>query len=208
MKKVLVYGDSNTWGDNFLTGERIEDDKQWVNILQKKYKDKFLFYQEGLPGRVAGMEEAEKTYKNGQSTFIATFRTKAPIDVLIISLGTNDLQIKYNRTVEEIIEDLLWYSKELKKIFEDLDDKKKFFKGKMPKIIYILPINFDYLGGAKNIFNEESENKRCEIIDLFKEQGFDLVVGNAMDLVEDGLHLSEKGHRVMAELVERMLPNE
>ena len=36
MKKILIYGDSNTWGDNFFLGKRIDDDKQWANILQKK----------------------------------------------------------------------------------------------------------------------------------------------------------------------------
>ena len=44
MKKVLVYGDSNVWGDNFLTGERIPDDKQWVKILQNKLKKEYIFF--------------------------------------------------------------------------------------------------------------------------------------------------------------------
>lgn len=63
MKKVLVYGDSNVWGDNFLTGERIPDDKQWVKILQNKLKNEYIFFQEGLPGRIAGSEEQEKNIK-------------------------------------------------------------------------------------------------------------------------------------------------
>ena len=54
MKKVLIYGDSNVWGDNFITGIRIPDDKQWVNILQEKVKDNYILLQEGLPGRLAG----------------------------------------------------------------------------------------------------------------------------------------------------------
>lgn len=97
MKKVLVYGDSNTWGDNFLTGERIPDDKQWVNILNKKYENKYLFLQEGLPGRIAGNEDIAKPFKNGKDTFLTVFRTNAPVDYLIIALGTNDLQIKYKK---------------------------------------------------------------------------------------------------------------
>ena len=75
MKKVLVYGDSNVWVDNFLTGERIPDDKQWVKILQNKLKKEYIFFQEGLPGRIAGSEEQEKKYKNGKDNFISTFRT-------------------------------------------------------------------------------------------------------------------------------------
>lgn len=49
MKKVLIYGDSNTWGDNFILGKRIPDENQWPNILQKSLNDKFKIIQEGLP---------------------------------------------------------------------------------------------------------------------------------------------------------------
>lgn len=45
MKKILIYGDSNTWGDNFITGERIPEEKQWVNILRTKYENKYRFFQ-------------------------------------------------------------------------------------------------------------------------------------------------------------------
>lgn len=205
MKKILVYGDSNTWGDNFITGKRIPDDKQWVNILRKKYDNKYLFLQEGLPGRLAGNEELIKKYKNGQETFISTFRTNAPVDTIIISLGTNDLQLKYNKTSEKIINDLLWYKEKLEESFSDEEDKIKYFNGKMPKIIYILPINFDYLVNAKVIFDIECERKRQEIIEYFKSQNIKIVTANDMDLFEDGIHLSYQGHEDMAKLVAKEL---
>lgn len=205
MKKILVYGDSNTWGDNFITGKRIPDDKQWVNILRKKYDNKYLFLQEGLPGRLAGNEELIKKYKNGQETFISTFRTNAPVDTIIISLGTNDLQLKYNKTSEKIINDLLWYKEKLEESFSDEEDKIKYFNGKMPKIIYILPINFDYLVNANMIFNSECERKRQEIIEYFKKQNINIITANDMDLFDDGIHLSYQGHENMAKLVAKEL---
>ena len=168
VKKVLIYGDSNTWGDNFITGKRIPDEKQWVNILKNKYSKDYMFLQEGLPGRLAGNEEKFKPYKNGKDTFILTFRTNAPVDIVIIALGTNDLQIKYNKKSKDIINDLLWYKNKLEESFADEEDKIKYFNNKMPKIIYILPINFDYKVNASVIFEEESEEKRQEIIKYFK----------------------------------------
>lgn len=133
MKKILVYGDSNTWGDNFITGKRIADEKQWVNILREKYSNDYMFLQEGLPGRLAGNEEETKIYKNGQDTFISTFRTNAPVDTIIISLGTNDLQLKYNKSSEKIINDLLWYKEKLEESFSDEEDKKNILIIKCPK---------------------------------------------------------------------------
>ncbi|MCI6107230.1 MAG: hypothetical protein SOU84_04260 [Candidatus Faecimonas sp.] len=207
MKKILIYGDSNTWGDNFITGERIPEEKQWVNILRTKYGNKYQFFQEGLPGRIAGNEETIKTYKNGKDTFISTFRTNAPVDKIIIALGTNDLQIKYQKTKDKIIEDLLWYKKQIEESYADLEDQKKYFNDKkLPEIIYILPINFDYQDKASVIFDKESEEKRQQIIREFqKDKKLKTIVANDLELFDDGIHLNYQGHEQMASLVERFL---
>ena len=207
MKKILIDGDSNTWGDNFITGERIPEEKQWVNILRTKYENKYRFFQEGLPGRIAGNEETIKTYKNGKDTFISTFRTNAPVDKIIIALGTNDLQIKYQKTKDKIIEDLLWYKKQIEESYADLEDQKKYFNDKkLPEIIYILPINFDYQDKASVIFDKESEEKRQQIIKEFqKDKKLKTIVANDLELFDDGIHLNYQGHEQMASLVERFL---
>ena len=207
MKKILIYGDSNTWGDNFITGERIPEEKQWVNILRTKYENKYRFFQEGLPGRIAGNEETIKTYKNGKDTFISTFRTNAPVDKIIIALGTNDLQIKYQKTKDKIIEDLLWYKQQIEESYADLEDQKKYFNDKkLPEIIYILPINFDYQDKASVIFDKESEEKRQQIIKEFqKDKKLKTIVANDLELFDDGIHLNYQGHEQMASLVERFL---
>lgn len=208
MKKVLVYGDSNVWGDNFLTGERIPDDKQWVKILQNKLKNEYIFFQEGLPGRIAGSEEQEKKYKNGKDNFISTFRTVAPVDIVIIALGTNDLQMKYKKSSKSIINDLLWYEKQLEQSYEDLEDRKKYFVNeKMPRVIYILPVNFDYKVNASVIFDEQSEQKRQEIIDYFSKNKKDIITSNDIDLFDDGIHLNFDGHKKLANMVEKELIN-
>lgn len=207
MKKILIYGDSNVWGDNFLTGERIPDDKQWVNILQTKLNN-YKLLQEGLPGRVSGSFDEEKPYKNGKDSFMSTFRTNAPFDKLIIALGTNDLQIKYNRSSEEIIKDLLWYREKIENIYEDLDDRKKYFvNNKLPEIIYILPVNFDYIKEASNIFDINSENKRQEIIKYFNDNNIRNISINDIGL-SDGIHMNYDGHQKMAELVSGVIKDE
>lgn len=207
MQKVLVYGDSNTWGDNFITKTRIPEEKQWVNILRKKYINKYQFFQEGLPGRIAGDEEKIKTYKNGKSTFISTFRTNAPVDKVIIALGTNDLQLKYQKSKDKIVNDLLWYKNQIEESYNDLEDQQKYFNDKkLPEIIYILPINFDYQDKANIVFDKESETKRQQIIKEFKKlKTIKIISANDLELFDDGIHLNYKGHEQMATLVERFL---
>ena len=210
MKKIMIYGDSNTWGDNFFTGIRIKDEYQWPNILQKKLGQNYLIYQEGLPGRLAGNEEKKKPFKNGKDTFISTFRTHAPLDTLIISLGTNDLQITYNKPSDKIIKDILWFEKELRTSYEDEEDKIKYFNNKFPRIIYILPTNFDYKERANMIFDINSEEKRQQIISYFKnnQDKYEIIIKEDLELFEDGIHYNEKDHQTMANIMYEVIKND
>ncbi len=201
MKKVLVYGDSNTWGDNSITRSR---SNSWVDILNSKMQD-YNFIGEGLPGRVAGTCNLEKPYKNGKETFLSTFLSSAPVDLVLIALGTNDLQEKYNRSSEDIYNDLIWYEEVIKEMLADIDNHDRYFyKDEMPKFIYILPTNFDYID---NNFNEQGEIKRKEIIKYFNNSDKTFIEVNNISLV-DGLHYSKEGHMMMAKLVEDMLIRE
>lgn len=205
MKKVFIYGDSNVWGDNFFEGVRIPDCRQWPNILQEKLGNDFIVFQEGLPGRVAGSLESVKCYKNGKDCFLATFRTKAPVDYIFIMLGTNDLQSKYDRDSSSIISDLLWYKDVVLEQYSDLEDRKKYFvDGKMPKFVYILPANFT----DEFVFNEKSHTVRSEIIDYFNNNyGGDFIILDNMPLFSDGIHLNYDGHKRVADMVLEVINN-
>lgn len=208
MKKILIYGDSNTWGDNFITGERIPDDKQWPHILEANLKD-YKILQEGLPGRIAGDYEDIKKYKNGKDSFLSTFRVNAPVDIVIIALGTNDLQLRYDKSSDEVIQSLKWYKEAILNQFEDLEDRKKYFVNEtLPRIIYIMPANFDYLGDASVIFDSQSEEKRQEIIKYFSTNEKDVIICPEMPLFNDGIHFNYDGHQLMAKLVEEVIASE
>ncbi len=114
--------------------------------------------------------------------------------------------MKYNKSSKSIINDLLWYEKQLEQSYEDLEDRKKYFVNeKMPRIIYILPVNFDYKVNASVIFDEQSEQKRQEIIDYFSKNKKDVITSNDMNLFDDGIHLNFDGHKKLANMVEKEL---
>lgn len=207
MKKILIYGDSNVWGDNFITRKRIPDELQWSNILQKELGNDYKILQEGLPGRVAGSIEKEKKFKNGQDTFLSTFKTNAPVDIIIIALGTNDLQIKYDRDSGYIIDDLLWYKDILEQEYADEDNKNKYFKKeKLPEIIYILPTHFTTVRRDNPIFNNHSEIKRQQIIKSFNDNKIiKSYVFNDLELFADGIHLNYNGHAKLANYVKKII---
>lgn len=55
------------------------------------------------------VSRVSKKYKNGKVTLLAVFRTKVPVDHIFIMLGINDLQMKYDKSSADIVNDLLWY---------------------------------------------------------------------------------------------------
>lgn len=122
------------------------------------------------------------------------------------------MQIKYDKDYDKIVSDLLWYKNAILTMYEDLEDRKKYFVDEaMPKFIYILPINFDYKENAKSIFNYESEVKRGLISREFnKYTNSDTIAisNNNLSLFKDGIHLDFNGHKKLASKVKEILSYE
>ena len=53
------------------------------------------------------------------------------------------------------------------------------------------------------IFDEQSEQKRQEIIDYFSKYKKDVIISNVMNLFDDGIHLNFDGHKKLANMVEK-----
>ena len=187
MKRILCYGDSNTWGQAEFDG-RIADEEQWVTILQSQLAG-YKVIQEGLGGRVAGDYDEERPYRNGKSSYEVVFRTASPVDVVIIALGTNDLKRCCNRTAPQITEDLLWYAQESNRLTDKLGHPH-------PRVIYLLPANFtagDYFDG--------DEELRQEVIGLMKQSPYEFIELNGLKMTKDGVHYSYEAHQTVAQLV-------
>ena len=205
MKKILIYGDSNLWGYNFAENKRLKEEEQWANMLGEYLGSDYTIIQEGLPGRVAGDIDNQKLYKNGKSSFDAIFRACTPVDYIVIALGTNDLSIEYDRTAEEIYNDLMWYKEKVKKIYSDPIYKQRYFN-EFPEFIYVLPGNFDYITDAKDFFDTSSEEERNKLAQLFRDNCNDKYVElNNIELIKgDGMHYSIKGQQQVFDEVKKL----
>jgi len=145
-----------------------------------------------------------KHIKTGRDCFVSIFRSQAPVDKIIISLGTNDLQLKYNKSHKDIISDLIWYKHTVENIYIDEDDRKKYFVDKkMPEFIYILPFNFDYKVNASVIFDEGREKERVAIVKEFKKYAGNVkvIALNDIPLFDDGIHLNYEGNNQLAKII-------
>ena len=185
-KRILIYGDSNVWGANFAS-KRIHYSDRWVNRLGRTLRGRAQVTADGVRGRVAGDFRTDKPHKNGLSTFTTALQKADNFDLIIITLGTNDLQQRFARTPEEIVRDLLEY---------------RNLAGETP-IIYILPPCFDTSDNSGYEFTDASEQLRQKLLQRKNE------LGNYIELpklpLSDGLHFSPLGHYRVFKIVREML---
>ena len=185
---ILVYGDSNAWG--YENGYQMKEDYIWVNILKKKMNANI--YNESLPGRIAGEDEPLDLEINGKTSFKRILNSYNNLDAVIIALGTNDLQIYFEKSSDIIIDDLLWYNKTIKE------------KDRNIKVYYLLPSNFDYID---YVFNDESNDKRLDIYKYFKEHPeFNSIIPKDV-ILTDGVHFNYDSHKYIASLVYNSIDN-
>ena len=102
MKRILCYGDSNTWGSDPLSGERLDDQTRWTRILAKALGPDYEVIEEGLCGRTTVWEDPIEGYKNGSTYLLPCLETHRPLDLVVIMLGTNDLKKRFSLTAYDI----------------------------------------------------------------------------------------------------------
>lgn len=103
IKRIVCFGDSNTWGYNPETGTRYPSTVRWTGILQQLLGDEYLIVEEGQNGRtIANPDNAEWGTKAGIDYVIPMIESHMPMDMLIIMLGSNDLKAKFNYPAPDI----------------------------------------------------------------------------------------------------------
>ncbi|MBE5772432.1 MAG: hypothetical protein E7337_00680 [Clostridiales bacterium] len=220
--RVLCYGDSNTWG---TIGKWVEDDKpserfdayhRWTGILQKTLGDRFEIIEEGLGGRSTIYERPGEEWKNGEKVIRSVLNTHRPIDLVILMLGTNDLQINRSLTAEELpegISRLVDIVKANPKIGRD---------GKIPEIMLIAPVEVmeSCPQGRVAVYDKFRREIGRELSLMFPEVYKKVAAAkgchflNAQEYAKpcraDGVHISADGHirlgKAVAKAVEDIFP--
>lgn len=104
MKRVLCYGDSNTWGYDPETRNRFPADVRWTGVMAACLGSDFLVIEEGLNGRTTRWDDPIEPGRNGMTYLYPCVETHRPLDAIVLMLGTNDLKRRFGLSASDIAE--------------------------------------------------------------------------------------------------------
>ena len=102
VKRILCYGDSNTWGYDPVTKDRFDAETRWPRVLGHILGGEYEVIEEGLGGRTPVHDDPSEGYRNGREYLIPCLESHRPLDLVIILLGTNDLKRWFSLSAYEI----------------------------------------------------------------------------------------------------------
>jgi lysophospholipase L1-like esterase len=93
MKNVLCYGDSLTWGYDPVNRMRHAFEDRWPSALAAALGEGTQVVADGLNGRTTAFDDhTADCDRNGARTLPTVLHTHAPLDLVIIMLGSNDMK--------------------------------------------------------------------------------------------------------------------
>lgn len=95
MKKILCYGDSNTFGFIPETCGRYTKNERWSGILSEILPN-FEIIEEGMNNRTGFFKNPEGLKQSGGEYLPIFLQNRRDINICILAVGTNDAQFFYD----------------------------------------------------------------------------------------------------------------
>ena len=200
-KRILCFGDSNTWGYD-PRGGRYDDQTRWPMHLQQLLGDGFSVVEEGFNGRTCVYDDPiEGGYKSGAAYLPPCLMSHSPLDLVIIMLGTNDTKRRFNLTPMTIGEGMMQLIRLTRLYAVDA-------QGNPPKVLIVAPPPIrDNLMRSRHgeCFGEQAIEvskglaaEYARIAKLLRCEFFDAASWAEVS-ANDAVHLTREGHLGLAE---------
>lgn len=210
IKKIVCFGDSNTYGYNAKTIDRFTEEERWTCLLAKRLGEGYYVAEEGLEGRTACFEDPLFEGLCGFSYLYPCLMTHKPVDLLVIMLGTNDVKQRFSSTPENV-------AKGMERLLQKALDSRIAFRDSHPNVLLIAPpaiesgyketsvygemgANCDVKSRAlAPLYEQVAKNAGCHYLDAGQIPGVEM---NPYDF----MHLSLQAHSAFAEFLAEKIP--
>lgn len=92
MKNILCFGDSNSWGFIPALATRYDRDTRWPGVCASILGDEYHIIEDCISGRTSVYEDPCVSKRCGADNLGYSLLAHAPIDLVIIAVGGNDLK--------------------------------------------------------------------------------------------------------------------
>lgn len=209
MKNILIFGDSNTWGYDVTTfmpdlrsGQRMSENERWPGIVRQQLGEGYNVIENALNARTVMVDDPYFECRLGMDSLKVALDANAPLDLVVIQLGCNELKHMFNLNAGMIahgVEAMVRLC------------KTSYYNYPIPQVLVIAPapthpdidkmiFGFSYGVNAyrkslefSKLYRELAERQGCGFVDC-AELNFEL---NTLD----GLHYSKADHAKLAPVV-------
>lgn len=201
MRKILCFGDSNTYGYNPKNSSRYDKNTRWSGVLQSLLGSEFQIVEAGANNRTAFCDNPSGVESTGYKILPVYLQKYPDIDLVVLAIGINDLQMAYDISLKDFE----------KYLVEMVDCIKQKTEAQVliaaPSVITgnILKSHFALM------FNKTSIEKSLYLTDIYKKASEE-TSSHFIDLnqiarvsVLDGLHYESEEHAKIAKAVSQKI---
>ena len=111
MTRILVFGDSNSWG--YVPGKatRFPHDIRWPGVAEKELGEGYRVLEDCISGRTTILEDKLHPKRCGLDALGYSLISQAPFDLVVLAVGTNDLKFTdgegYRKGIVTLIDTVL-----------------------------------------------------------------------------------------------------
>ncbi len=203
-KRILCFGDSNTWGYIPGTAERYDEETRWTCLLQNKLGCEYQIVEEGMSGRTTLFNCDYDEFLNGKNALGFILKSQLPLDAVVLMLGTNDLVDHHMDRVELGITELVRMIKNANAVFRS---KTPIFPNGDVKLLLVSPLPFGKTAALSEAIKEESKlypevyKRVAEVSNVNFLDPTELIRPSEVD----GIHFSPEAHSILAEEIYKKL---